>query len=842
MDTTIIMDNTTYKAGQAPWETNQTSSTSFAAGKAPWEVSNLPSDSTPFKFNLPTAPETEQQKIARYQQNFTEKKAISDNASSPLTILKDTFSPFASSETGLGKTVSAIDANLSPEISGSMQDTLQQESDQQVRILKAIKDAEANGIDSTKYKRMYNDSVDRQQLNQKLLDTTTALPSTGETLGQLGGTALDVLTAGTYGKVVKAMEPFELAIGSKLLPTIAEKGAELLKNPRGIFSLEGLKAILKGGGVGYGYDVTQGAQGNRGEDRTGAAAFIPGLMTLVGAGAPAVVEAGGTVRNLFSAPKYLEDLKTDWNKVGGDFVKSNKILNKAELRGKDPVNILSERGITPQSMVDGQSGLFSTTETANRIRTVDTAPFEDVLQKSLQKADRGATPIPVSEIEQKALDSVKNDTTLTLGQKKALSQKISDESALLQSEYKGGISRVDSNVEKRKFWQNTKFDRANPIERDFFYQMGKAFKETIEKYTPDVNIQGLNSYLGDLYESAKFLDTLNGKKPKISIQQKISRALTKAAVTFVGAHLGGGLPGGAAGYIVSNSVSHALESMSNPLKAYFLRNLETHSEAYDQAIKYLGQKEADRLKTLKLPSGTTNGVPNIINVGPKTDESGVKLVPAQKTSLPTVNPKTGRVQTTYTSESQDLNGGKNSNSKQTTNIPTNNNIPSIIPKNKGAVNAAVTAAIGGGTAVGAGINALDNSTKGKNETTYNSGYQTPSPIQLGIPPKTLINTLMQLESSGGTNHANEKKGEYGWLTGFTQSAVDELKRAGLISKIDMTNKQEVLNASVAYFTYLQSKYPDLTPAEVYTQHYWTQGSNPKQIADKASLFNQLIKK
>ncbi len=588
-----------FKVGQAPWETGNTPQ-SFAVGKAPWETPVVASpieNPQQFKFDIS---ETRAEKIQRLQQESA--SATQDAKSTGSfggiiknfgTALRENFLP---SESGLGRTISS-------ELGGSSREDLTnaiaKESDNQIRLLKIIRDNESKGIDATKYKKMYNGSVDSLQISQKLLDSQNQIPTTGQVAGQLGGTALDVLTAGTYGKATTGMKAFELAPKGALLPTVAEKGMDLIKNPTGIFSASGMKAVLKGTGIGYAFDVSKNLQ----EGDTGLQAAVPGLGTAIGFGIPSVIESVGTVKNLFSAPKYLQDLKNDWTKVGGDFVKSSKILDKAEQRGKNPIDMLSERGITPQSTVDNTTGKFATREAADKIALQDTQPFEEVLQSSLKEADMANIPIAVADPEKIALQNVANDTSLTVGQKQSLIQKVKDEFSLLSNEHPEGISRVDSNVEKRKYWQNTKFDRSNALERDFYYQMGKAFKQSIEKNTPDVNVQGLNSYLGDLYESSKFLLSLDGKVPKISVAQKIQRGITKAVTTFVGAKLGGGLPGGAAGYVVGNSISHALESMSNPLKTYFLSRLRVENPAaYEQAVRYLGEQESARLTRLHLPA------------------------------------------------------------------------------------------------------------------------------------------------------------------------------------------------------------------------------------------------
>lgn len=113
-----------------------------------------------------------------------------------------------------------------------------------------------------------------------------------------------------------------------------------------------------------------------------------------------------------------------------------------------------------------------------------------------------------------------------------------------------------------------------------------------------------------------------------------------------------------------------------------------------------------------------------------------------------------------------------------------------------------------------------------------------------ISPEILSNALMQLESSGGTDKRGADKGEMKWLTGLTEVAIKELKRLKLISNsFDKNNKEDVLDASVKYFELMQKKNPDLSPAEVYTDKYWTQWkrmANPQLARERAiKKFNSL---
>ncbi len=95
-----------------------------------------------------------------------------------------------------------------------------------------------------------------------------------------------------------------------------------------------------------------------------------------------------------------------------------------------------------------------------------------------------------------------------------------------------------------------------------------------------------------------------------------------------------------AGYSVGQAIATALEQFSNPLKTYFLNNLEkTNPAAYEEAIKWISQQEAERLKRplLEAPKPLGSKENPIIPTAPTTFESA-----AQQSTLTSTN-KTGDV-------------------------------------------------------------------------------------------------------------------------------------------------------------------------------------------------------
>lgn len=115
-----------------------------------------------------------------------------------------------------------------------------------------------------------------------------------------------------------------------------------------------------------------------------------------------------------------------------------------------------------------------------------------------------------------------------------------------------------------------------------------------------------------------------------------------------------------------------------------------------------------------------------------------------------------------------------------------------------------------------------------------------APSKPAIDTKSIGNALMQLESSGGTNKKNQDGNEMKWLTGLTPVAIKELKRLGIKDSVDINSKEDVIDASVKYFELMQKRNPNLTPAEVYVDKYWTQYTTSEQRKKKIDEFNKLV--
>ena len=217
------------------------------------------------------------------QQKASSAQETSREASSPLGFAKNFAKSFvetiAPAEVGLGKTLSGIFGGKG----ASQAESTKTLADSQAQLLRDIKQREAEGKDVTQLKQVYNTNAGQLESLVEKTKTAGELPTTKQAVGQLGGTALDLLTFGTYGKAAQSLRT---ALLGSARPSVIPTGAT------GFFTKQTAKEALTGGLVGYGFDVTMGLQ----EDEPTGEALTPGIGTAIGTGIPLLGRGGSAIQ------------------------------------------------------------------------------------------------------------------------------------------------------------------------------------------------------------------------------------------------------------------------------------------------------------------------------------------------------------------------------------------------------------------------------------------------------------------------------------------------------------------------------------------------------------------
>jgi hypothetical protein len=470
------------------------------------------------QFTVPAPQEDRQNKIARYQQEANVAQEEAKKANSIGGFLgnfgKAVVGTVANSEVGLGKSMAKIFDRKTPKI---LEEASQGIEDQKVRTLQAIRKAESEGRDATRLKQSYNQLVSDPSTKevQSQFKEATTMPSTSEVVGQLGGTALDILTAGTYGQATKAMTTGSRFVQPSVVKNVAgavglpELGSLAKQKAGGFFSKQGAKNMAVGTGIGYASDVTQGLQGARGEERTGAQAFIPGAGTALGFGIPALSEANQTRKNVFTPEG--RDAQTAIKRRGAidDIEKKDANVGKAfamgDKKGVDVRSILSETNLL-NGAVD-EDGLVSAERAlANFDSMVE--PYESKVRDAIRK--EGAK-VRIDDVAN-AMDEFMSGTGLQGNASTRLSSELLGDLKGLEARYGKNIP-VEALHDIKVFRGNASNysdTSANVINKD----ATRFFKELVEKNVRSIDVQKYNGELSKLYTVRDAIEVLNRKRVK----------------------------------------------------------------------------------------------------------------------------------------------------------------------------------------------------------------------------------------------------------------------------------------------------------------------------------------
>lgn len=477
-----------------------------------------------FKYDVAPKPDTRTQasKLLQYgtEQAVLDKKA--KRANSPLgTILntvKGAGEMIASPEIGLGKSIGKIfsKGNLK-----TYTKNIDQMTSQQVQLSKLMREKEARGEDTESLKSSYNLLSETIDENKKHIeDYSKELPTKGKVIGQIGGTALDLVTAGSYGKAAQGAKTGKLfnkastAVdkASTIIPEIKKVG-EIANGATGIGTKKGLGKILKGGGVGYASDVTLGLAGDRGENREGAKAFIPGLGTAIGAGIPAVSEVSKTFNNKFTKSGKVDKLVTNRQHELGkleSYASIDKVVQKSKDKGFDVKDIVSQTDLLNKSV--DKTGTISTKgegEAVAQVQDFLNKNGEDVVNKILEK--EGVTVNP-AVLEAKLKKSVMSSGLQGSNLTKALKEIETDMAGYaLRANKDGKIPLSVIHSAKVDKYSNINF-MTDPSTQKTAKVIAKTLKEMVETGTSSVNVKAVNKELSKYYAVIDYLEKLDGKK------------------------------------------------------------------------------------------------------------------------------------------------------------------------------------------------------------------------------------------------------------------------------------------------------------------------------------------
>lgn len=366
--------------------------------------------------------------------------------------------------------------------------------------------------------------------------------------------------------------------------------------------------------------------------------------------APAAAAAARAAQEQAQLASKVQGVADEWKlpTVPGK-VNNPASFNKARdilAQSPDTPKFLTEQKLHPAQHIE--NGRYATADSADALRDTAGQMSRDTLRPSLQMADYATPKTSVVDALKAAIKNISRDPNVTQGNRAAMTAKLTREASLLEKKYPEGMSLTDMHDEGITYSKNGKYkpngshadDNISTANRN----LGTALGDLVKSKAPEgLDVTGFQKYLSQYYKAADYLDALDTKKAPTGFISAIAQKSAKIGGFLAGHALGGGVLPGVAGYAMGGALEHAIENMTSSMRGQFLHNLKiTNPKAFDAVSKYISDEEAARATRLALPPGKTIALPSEVK------ESSVKSVRAQKNPT-TVNPKTGKFQTSYNS-------------------------------------------------------------------------------------------------------------------------------------------------------------------------------------------------
>jgi len=346
----------------------------------------------------------------------------------------------------------------------------------------------------------------------------------------------------------------------------------------------------------------------------------------------------------------LQSVADDWEKPTtinkASYNKARAILDKSP----ETPQFLAENGLDPFTHIE--DGKYVTETTAQGLRDSAGKLSADGLRPSLQLADYTTPKVAIGDLP--TPDIKTTDFNVTPDDAEFIQNKINSKLDALERKYPEGMTLTNMLDEKITFDKNGGYNPIKAASDNNSAIANRAIANSlrqalIDNVPDDIPIKEFNAELSKYYRAADYLDSLNGKAAPVSFGQQVARYAAKFGMAKLGGLIGGDVISEFAGYQIGKALETFVENLTNPMRDSFLRNLKiTNPEAFTKVSEFISNEEAARAGRALLPSGMTNGVPNIINAEAPEGESSVKSVPAKKLP-PSVDPKTGKFKTTYSS-------------------------------------------------------------------------------------------------------------------------------------------------------------------------------------------------
>lgn len=366
------------------------------------------------------------------------------------------------------------------------------------------------------------------------------------------------------------------------------------------------KMAASGALTGYVSDVATGLSGMRGEDREGLKSLIPGAGTALGTAVG--VGTGGLVR--FSSAgregKIIDTRYKSVQQLEHNYPSVRRAFDNAREQGYDPVNILVHTDALNGSTDAG--GKISMGRAMNRL-DLEMEPMEPYVYNKLKE---DGTTITVKQYA-KGLTEILQTSRLQMDERVALQTKIAKliEVGKEIAKQNGGVIPLYK-LQARKTSLGAQIrTQYGTVRGSTNKEVVRAYKEIIEKFSPNMDVKAYNQILQQLYTFRAVLKSLDGK---IVEGGRLGRWVQTALGSYIGGQVGG--PVWAA---LGAEIGFRGKSAAN-LSHFGKKNTPFVKGEFEKAKKKTAQSENIRGKR------TTAQTKN--NIQPKTSIS--KTIPQKK--------------------------------------------------------------------------------------------------------------------------------------------------------------------------------------------------------------------
>lgn len=350
--------------------------------------------------------------------------------------------------------------------------------------------------------------------------------------------------------------------------------------------------------------------------------------------------------------QQLKAIASEWQKPTEG---STPAFNNArDVLAKDTSipQFLAEQKANPAAHINAQDR-FETADTAQALEDTAGKMSNETLRPSLQAADYSTPKTSVADIKAAAIKNANADKLLTSGEKETVIRNINKESTALSKDNPNGMGLTQMHDGKITYAGKGGYSpiksASDNLGATSNRHIASAMQHMVEEKAPaSIPVKDFNAYLGKYYKAADYLKALDGKKAPVSWGTSLARTGGKLIGLAVGSHIGGGgILSDVLGYRIGGVLEHAVEHMTSPARATFLRNLEvTNPKAFTQVQDYLMKQNSGANGMLRLPPATSN---TPIPLGGRPDSSGVRSVPAPISRTPGRNPNGGQFMRVYES-------------------------------------------------------------------------------------------------------------------------------------------------------------------------------------------------